>query len=58
VAIEIPKTLIGHPPRWLYAEKFTGGPEGQWERDATLVVEAHAAVKKAMDLANRAISRT
>jgi len=33
---------------YLHGEKFTGGPEGQWERDVTLVLEAHAVLKEAM----------
>jgi hypothetical protein len=36
---------------YLHGEKFTGGPDGQWERDATLIAEAHAVLKKAMDMA-------
>ncbi|WP_282045878.1 hypothetical protein [Roseibium album] len=32
---------------YLHGEKFTGGPEGQWERDATLVEEAHAVLMEA-----------
>lgn len=33
---------------YLHGEKFTGGPDGQWERDAILVAEAHAVLKLAM----------
>lgn len=33
---------------YLHGEKFTGGPDGQWERDAELVAEAHAVLKSAM----------
>lgn len=32
---------------YLHGEKFTGGPEGQWERDARLIEEAHAVLKEA-----------
>lgn len=32
---------------YLHGEKFTGGPEGQWDRDTTLVEEAHAVLKEA-----------
>lgn len=38
---------------YIHGEKFTGGPEGQWKRDATLIAEAHAVLKKAMDFASR-----
>ena len=37
---------------YIHGEKFTGGPEGQWERDATLVAEAHAVLKEAMAFAS------
>jgi hypothetical protein len=37
---------------YIHGEKFTGGPEGQWQRDATLVAEAHAVLKEAMQFAN------
>lgn len=33
---------------YMHGEKFTGGPEGQWERDGTLIAEAHAVLKEAM----------
>lgn len=33
---------------FLHGEKFTGGPEGQWDRDLTLVKEAHAVLTEAM----------
>ena len=33
---------------YIHGEKFTGGPEGQWERDATLIVEAHAVLNEAI----------
>ena len=36
---------------YIHGEKFTGGPDGQWERDATLVAEAHAVLKEAMTFA-------
>lgn len=32
----------------LHGEKFTGGPEGQWARDRTLITEAHAVLKEAV----------
>jgi hypothetical protein len=34
---------------YIHGEKFTGGPEGQWKRDARLVVEAHAVLREAID---------
>ncbi len=43
---------------YIHGEKFTGGPEGQWERDATLIAEAHMVLKDAMDFASRALPRT
>lgn len=36
---------------YIHGEKFTGGPEGQWERDATLIEEAHAVLKAAIEAA-------
>lgn len=33
---------------YIHGEKFTGGPEGQWERDMTLIVEAHAVLREAL----------
>ncbi|MBZ9605049.1 hypothetical protein [Phyllobacterium chamaecytisi] len=33
---------------YIHGEKFTGGPDGQWERDVTLVLEAHAVLQEAM----------
>jgi hypothetical protein len=33
---------------YLHGEKFTGGPDGQWERDAILVKEAHAVLNEAI----------
>jgi hypothetical protein len=32
----------------LHGEKFTGGPEGQWARDRTLITEAHAVLIEAI----------
>lgn len=36
---------------FLHGEKFTGGPEKQWDRDLTLVKEAHAVLMEAMAFA-------
>lgn len=36
---------------YIHGEKFTGGPEQQWERDATLVAEAHAVLREAIAFA-------
>lgn len=33
---------------YLHGEKFVGGPDGQFERDATLVKEAHAVLREAV----------
>jgi hypothetical protein len=33
---------------FIHGEKFTGGPEGQWERDAILIAEANAVLREAM----------
>ncbi len=33
---------------YIHGEKFTGGPEGQWDRDTILIVEAHAVLKQTM----------
>lgn len=33
---------------YVHGEKFTGGPEGQWDRDAALIEEAHAVLKEAL----------
>ncbi|WP_447929915.1 hypothetical protein [Sphingopyxis fribergensis] len=33
---------------YIHGEKFVGGPEGQWDRDKTLLREAHAVLKAAM----------
>lgn len=32
---------------YLHGEKFTGGPDGQWDRDTTLIEEAHAVLREA-----------
>ncbi|MCQ4632732.1 hypothetical protein GB927_022005 [Shinella sp. CPCC 100929] len=32
---------------YVHGEKFTGGPEGQWDRDVTLIKEAHAVLAEA-----------
>ena len=36
---------------YFHGEKFTGGPDGQWERDAKLIEEAHAVLKMARGFA-------
>ena len=36
---------------YFHGEKFTGGPAGQWERDAKLIEEAHAVLKEAQKFA-------
>ncbi|MDG1431087.1 MAG: hypothetical protein P8L68_19270 [Paracoccaceae bacterium] len=36
---------------YFHGEKFTGGPAGQWERDAKLIEEAHAVLKNAGEFA-------
>lgn len=33
---------------YFHGEKFTGGPGGQWQRDATLIAEAHAVLNEAL----------
>jgi hypothetical protein len=33
---------------YIHGEKFTGGPEGQWDRDLILIKEAHAVLIQAM----------
>lgn len=38
----------------VHSEKFVGGPEGQWDRDLTLVREAHAVLKAAIEAATQA----
>lgn len=35
---------------YIHGEKFTGGPDNQWERDALLVAEAHAVLKLAIGI--------
>ncbi|WP_234180395.1 hypothetical protein [Sphingopyxis sp. NFH-91] len=39
---------------YLHGEKFTGGPDGQWTRDLTLIKEAHAVLDAAISWLNRA----
>lgn len=36
---------------YMHGEKFTGGPEGQWERDLALINEAHAVLEEAKQFA-------
>jgi len=36
---------------YFHGEKFTGGPAGQWERDAKLIEEAHTVLKEAQKFA-------
>ena len=33
---------------YIHGEKFTGGPDDEWDRDLTLVTEAHAVLKAAI----------
>lgn len=33
---------------YIHGEKFTGGPDDRWDRDLTLVTEAHAVLKAAI----------
>lgn len=33
---------------YLHGEKFRGGPNGQWERDVSLIREAHAVLEEAI----------
>lgn len=33
---------------YIHGEKFTGGPEGQWDRDLKLISEAHEVLREAM----------
>lgn len=33
---------------YLHGEKFRGGPNGQWERDVSLIKEAHYVLKEAI----------
>ncbi len=35
---------------YIHGEKFTGGPDNQWKRDALLVAEAHAVLKRAIGI--------
>ncbi len=35
---------------YIHGEKFTGGPDNQWERDALLVAEAHAVLRDAVGI--------
>ncbi|ESZ30603.1 hypothetical protein [Mesorhizobium sp. L2C084A000] len=39
---------------YIHGEKFTGGPEGQWERDARLIEEAHTVLNRAWSFASGA----
>jgi hypothetical protein len=39
---------------YVHGEKFTGGPEGQWDRDATLINEAHRVLEAAIVAATAA----
>jgi len=41
---------------YLHGEKFRGGPDGQWERDVTLIREAHAVLDEAITWWLRATS--
>lgn len=36
---------------YIHGEKFTGGPEGQWDRDARLIDEAHDVLRAAVAVA-------
>lgn len=38
---------------YIHGEKFTGGPEGQWERDVSLIQEAHAVLNEAFSVATQ-----
>jgi hypothetical protein len=38
---------------YIHGEKFTGGPEGQWDRDAALISEAHAVLIEALAFLNQ-----
>lgn len=33
---------------YIHGEKFAGGPDNQWDRDLTLITEAHAVLKAAI----------
>jgi hypothetical protein len=35
---------------YIHGEKFTGGPDNQWERDVLLVEEAHAVLRDAIGI--------
>lgn len=35
---------------YIHGEKFTGGPDNQWKRDALLMAEAHAVLKMAIGI--------
>ncbi len=39
---------------YLHGEKFHGGPNGQWERDVTLIKEAHLVLQAALAWLGRA----
>jgi len=39
---------------YLHGEKFRGGPDGQWERDVTLIKEAHIVLQAALAWPSRA----
>ncbi len=42
---------------YLHGEKFVGGPDGQWERDATLVKEAHGVLREAVRVLTNDITK-
>lgn len=35
---------------YIHGEKFSGGPDNQWERDVLLIIEAHAVLKEAIGM--------
>lgn len=39
---------------YLHGEKFRGGPDGQWDRDVTLIKEAHVVLQMALTWPGRA----
>jgi hypothetical protein len=39
---------------YIHGEEFTGGPDEQWERDVTLIAEAHVVLKEMMRLTSLA----
>lgn len=41
---------------YIHGEKLTGGPEQQWERDVTLVSEAHAVLREAIAFATTVLA--